>query len=127
MRKYRFVVLMFSLVLSASIAFAGGELDKDEMLEKLRRADIGTRMSDKTFITPKQSDMLTGEPISLFSMFVDLSHTSNIRVTAIEFDNQQLALEMDKKPINGFNANNWFFIGIVDKKSTQDIVDAIVK
>ncbi|NOZ11694.1 MAG: hypothetical protein GXP09_11715 [Gammaproteobacteria bacterium] len=127
MSRCRSAVAMICLWMSCSVVFAGDALTQDQMLGKLYGADIGTRMRDKTFITPEQSRLLTGKPVSMFSMYIDLAHTRNIRVTAIEFDNEQIARAMDENNINGFQVKNWFFIGTVDVKSTQDIINAIVQ
>jgi len=96
------------------------------MLARLDFYSIETRMRDKTFITPKQSKMLVDKPISIFSMYVDLKHTRNIRVTAIEFRNEQQAEAMDNKPINGFHALNWFFLETIDTKSSQEVIHSFI-
>ncbi|MCF6300623.1 MAG: hypothetical protein L3J52_05845 [Proteobacteria bacterium] len=119
------MLLVFLFLLNCPALIADGSIDKGEMLDRLRFADIETRMRDKTYITPKQSKMLTGKPVSIFSMYIDLKHTRNIRVTAIEFENEMRAVLMDKKSVSGFRAKNWFFIGMVDTKSTQEIIKAI--
>lgn len=124
MQAFKILVVLIFLVNSTFLQ-AGGSINKSEMLDKLHFAEIKTRLRDKAIISPKDSKMLPGKPVSIFSMYVDLKHTGNIRVTVIEFNNEQLAIILDKRSINGFQAKNWFFIGMVDTKSAQEIKKAI--
>lgn len=124
MKNTKSLLISVLLVLSFCTV-AGNSLNKAEMLAKLDFYDVSTRMSKKTFITPKQSKMLVSKPKSIFSMYIDLEHTSNIKVTAIEFDNEVQASKMDEKKVNGFHALNWFFLGNVDNKSKAEIVHTL--
>ena len=124
MKSLKCILSLILLLISIQL-IAAETLNKRELINKLHFSDIKTHMLDKTNITPKQSKMLVAKPNSIFSMALDLEHVRNIAVTAIEFENQEQAAEMDKKPINGFHALNWFFIGIVDNNSIKEIIKAI--
>ena len=127
MKVCKALLVLVCFINCLGVAYAAEYLNKREMLARLDFHGIETRMREKTFITPKQSKMLVDKPASIFSIYVDLKHTSNIRVTAIEFRNEQQAELMDNKPINGFHALNWFFLGTIDTKSSQDIINALVQ
>jgi predicted small lipoprotein YifL len=104
---------------AALLALAGcggggpAPLSQAEVMERLEDAGFQVEILDEPAVAQDDRSQFVAEPVGILAVRLSDGRGNSEAMTLVQFPQVKDAEGLDARPVNGFAARNWFFLGII--------------
>jgi len=119
-------ILLGGLALLAGCGGGGpGPLSEAEVLDRLHGAGFRVEILGAPAIAQDDRSLFVAEPLDMVAVRLSDGQGNSEAMTLVQFPRVKDAEGLDARPVNGFAARNWFFLGTIGNHFRDPIEAAL--
>jgi hypothetical protein len=108
------IAVTAGMVLLAGCGEGGpAPLSQAQVMERLEDAGFQVEILDEPAVAQDDRSQFVAEPVGMFAVRLSDGRGNSEAMTLVQFPEVKDAEGLDARPVNGFAARNWFFLGII--------------
>jgi hypothetical protein len=130
-RRAKATVAVTLAIAAAAMAITGcgggggpAPLSEAELLERLEGAGLQVEILGEPMVSEKDRSLFVAEPVGMLAVRLSDGQGNAESMTLVHFPAVKDAAGLEARPVNGFAARNWFFLGIIANHFRDPILAA---